>query len=50
MTKAQLIKQLQSLENFDPEVSHVQADKLLLEYIDDEDIEAAFEAVEKWYA
>lgn len=34
----------------DPEADHVKADRLLLEYIGDEEITAAFEKIEKWYA
>lgn len=32
------------------EVAHVEADKLLLDYIDDEDIVAAYLRIGGWYA
>lgn len=34
----------------DPETAHSEADELLLRYIDDDEIRAAFEAVPRWYA
>ena len=50
MTKQELLKKLEELEGGDPEGGHLDADHLLLEYIDDEKIKAAFEAISKWYA
>jgi hypothetical protein len=34
----------------DPEAAHAMADKALLEYIDDESVTVAFDALPKWYA
>jgi hypothetical protein len=34
----------------DPSDWHEEADNLLLEYIDDQDITEAFNAIEKWYS
>jgi hypothetical protein len=34
----------------DPEHAHTEADRLLLDFIDDDEVRAAFEAVPKWYA
>jgi hypothetical protein len=34
----------------DEEIAHAEADHLLVEYIADPEIAAAYEAVEKWYA
>ena len=34
----------------DPETYHVEADRLLLELINDQEISEAFDAIEKWYA
>jgi hypothetical protein len=34
----------------DQEINHALADQALLDYIDDPEISAAFDAVEKWYA
>lgn len=33
-----------------PEESHREADQLLVDYIDDPEIAAAFDAIGKWYA
>ena len=51
--KEELIKKLkelatQSLE--DPELAHLQADNLLIEFINDEDIYCAYALVKKYYA
>lgn len=35
---------------YDPEADHIEADKLLLAFIDDGEVAAAFEAIAKWYA
>ena len=37
-------------ENGDTEVAHLDADKALLALIDDDEVRAAFEALERWYA
>ena len=51
MTKQELLKKLADLETLgDIEVAHADADDLLIEYISDPDIKAAYEAVPKWYA
>jgi hypothetical protein len=52
MTKEELIKELKSIKdtNLDIENGHGEADQLLLEYINDEDIASAFNDIEKWYA
>jgi hypothetical protein len=34
----------------DPEAAHCQADEALLDFIDDEEVRAAFDAIRKWYA
>lgn len=34
----------------DTEAAHGMADALLIEYINDPEIKAAYEAIEKWYA
>ena len=52
MTKHQLIEALGKL-NGSPggaEDWHYEADRLLLEYINDAEIKAAFDDVDKWYA
>lgn len=52
MTKEELIEKLRIIEknNSDKELAHVEADNLLLQFIDDEDIKLAFDEIDKWYA
>jgi hypothetical protein len=51
MTKEELIEKLKELHgSTDPEMSHSCADDLLLDYIGDEDVDAAYRAVPAWYA
>jgi hypothetical protein len=45
-----LIKLKELLQNNDTEKVHVIADKLLLEYINDTEIEEAYGNIHKWYA
>ena len=51
--KKKLITELQKIsrtENDDYEITHYKADKLLLQYINDEEITEAYENVGKWYS
>ena len=54
LSKAELIAALQSLPNDNDEgsakSSHVEADDLLLKFIDDEQVSEAFDDIIKWYA
>jgi hypothetical protein len=51
MTKEELITKLKTLSNnLDIEDAHIEADELLLEYINDEDITSVSNDIEKWYA
>ena len=57
MTKEELIEKLKAIEGkhkterfYDSENGHVEADDLLIEYINDKEIADAFEEVSKWYA
>lgn len=53
MSKDELIRELvelRTLSEVDPEVAHINADELLLHYIDDEDVSRVFNEIEKWYA
>lgn len=51
MTREELLVELRTLHGpQDPESAHEQADDLLLEYINDPEVTAAFEAIKKWYA
>lgn len=51
MKKEELIEQLNHLEkNDDTESAHIQADDLLLSYINDSEIEEAYNKIYKWYA
>lgn len=49
--KAQLLEKLRELAvGGDPEICHGEADELLLNYINDDEVKQAFDAIEKWYA
>lgn len=52
MTKKELLHELRQLkkDQSDPERNHVEADDLLLAYINDEEITDAFDRLEKFYA
>lgn len=56
MTKEKLLERLQSISEaqysgrWDGEQDHIDADKLLLEYINDSEITKAFNHIHKWYA
>lgn len=53
MTKEELLKELVTVyerNRHDPEADHGEADELLLAFIDDEKITAAFSKIHKWYA
>ena len=51
MTKDELIKALHDCrDNMDTETGHAKADDLLVEYINDPDIQEAYDAIGKWYA
>lgn len=52
ISKAELLKELQELskDSADPEASHAEADELLLRYVNDSEIEQAFDKVPRWYA
>jgi hypothetical protein len=51
MTKEQLLAKLKECAYMDdPERAHGEADDALLEYINDAEITAVFNAFDKWYA
>lgn len=51
MEKKELIEKLVALhETKDPEWAHGSADTLLIEYINDPEIAAAYDKIHKWYA
>jgi hypothetical protein len=50
LTKEELIKQLKDLEGGDQETSHIKADELLIEFINDPEVTDAFECIDKWYS
>lgn len=51
MTKDEVLTRLANLaKESDLEMAHYCADKLILEYLGDDDITAAFEVWDKWYA
>lgn len=51
MNKEELIKKLKELQGGgDTEMQHIEADDLLLDYINDKDITEEFCKIKKWYA
>ena len=49
--KEKLIKQLGELsKSDDTETAHAEADKLILNYLDDEEIKEMYDKIKKWYA
>lgn len=55
MTRDELLAKLQAIardsdDRYDMRSDHEDADAALLAYINDPEIAAAFEAIEKWYA
>lgn len=56
MTKQELLDKLNEIREKQEEVGvtreedHINADGLLLDFIDDEDVRAAFLDIRKWYA
>ena len=54
MTRDELLAKLRALHpevyGRDAERAHGEADELLLEYIADAEVKAAYDAIEKWYA
>lgn len=50
MTKEELVKKLKKLgKSRDPEEAHVEADRLLIEFINDSDIEKSYQSIFKYY-
>ena len=52
LNKKELLSQLESLQSpkGDCESKHIDADNLLLQYIDDAEIALQFQKIPKWYA
>lgn len=57
MNREELIKKLKAIEGkkrtekfYDSENGHVEADGLLIEFINDRDIKEAYDEVEKWHS
>lgn len=49
--RERLLKQLEQLsKSNDTETAHADADKLILNYLDDSDIKAAYDKIKKWYS
>ena len=50
MDEKELIKKLKKLQdNQNAELSHIEADDLLLDFIDNDEIRKAFDNIGKWY-
>lgn len=51
MTEKELIDKLNELnDKYDTETAHAEADRLLLNYINNDNITKAFDKVNKWYS
>lgn len=53
MTKQELIDglcRMAATSDQDHEMAHTNADRLLLEFINDSDVTEAFDAIDKWYS
>lgn len=50
MTREELIAALRHCTTGDCEADHANADELLLKYINDPEVTAAFNDIDKWYA
>ena len=53
MTIDELIEKLKAIRqagDWDRESNHIEADKALLEYINDPNVTAAFNVIDKWYS
>ena len=46
----QVLREIVARDSGDIEVDHAEADKALLEFINDDEIAAAYAAIDKWYA
>lgn len=46
----ELIEELDKLKEDDPETAHINADRLLLKFINDNRVTKAFDKIEKWYS
>jgi len=50
MTKEELIRELEKCAELGPEEGHIEADALLVAFIGDPDVGAAFRKLSKWYS
>jgi hypothetical protein len=51
VTKEELLEKLRALEDTDdPEAAHIYADRLLLQFIGDVEVEAVFNEITRWFA
>lgn len=51
LTKKQLLRKLEKCaKDYDIESAHCDADALLVDYLDDDEIREAYNKIEKWYA
>ena len=51
MTRAKLLERLRELKDCGAsEDAHIEADKALLEFINDQSVTDAFKEIERWYA
>lgn len=50
LTKQELLEKLAGLDDGDREVAHLNADSLLIQFINDPEITKAYERIDKWYS
>lgn len=50
LKKDELIAKLKEIDSSDIEKNHIEADNLLLQYINDKKVTEAFKDIYKWYA
>jgi hypothetical protein len=50
MTKEELVLKLKECNELGTEDGHMEADELLIEFINDPDVKKAFNDLSKWYA
>jgi len=44
------LKEIVAKDGFDEETEHMDADKALLDYINDDEVSELFDSIKKWYA
>ena len=50
ISRKELLERLADLQEADPELAHIEADEAIMNYINDKEVEEAFDLLEKWYS